>query len=285
MIVVTGATGTVGSKVVRQLAEKGKQVRAVVRNVDKAKDLFATNIDVVRGDLGDPGSLTTALKGATELFLLSPTSLDQVQNEANAIEAAKSSGVRHIVKLSVIGAAADAATGIARWHAAIEDKARQSGLPWTFVRPTYFMDNLRNFADTIKQDGAFYAPMRDGRLTMIDARDIAAVSVEALTSDRHSGKIYELTGPQAVSYDDVAATLTKLLGRPIKYVNVPPETARTNMLKTGMPDWYVADLITMTSYFAGGGGAGVSSTVREVTGRPGRTLADWAQKNLSLFKR
>jgi uncharacterized protein YbjT (DUF2867 family) len=284
LIVVTGATGTVGSKVVQELIDRKIPVRAVVRDLAKATKLPQDGVEVVQADLGVPESLERAFTGADKLFLASGSAENQAELQGNAVRMAKKTGIRQIVKLSVLGASPDSPVKLARWHYQNDQEIRSSGIAWTILQPTFFIDNFLSYAPTIKTEGAFYAPMKNGKASMVDARDIAAVAVTALTQPGHEGKTYEITGPKAISYDDVAKTLTQAIGRPVKYVDVPLETARSNMLQMGMPSWYVEDLLTLSKFFASGSGARVAPTVHDLTGRDGYTVEDWERVHLSAFK-
>lgn len=283
MILVTGATGTIGADVVKGLAAKGSKTRALVRSRDKAKAFAGRNVEVAVGDLDDPSSLDGAFAGVAKLFLLSPGDPRQVALQRNAIQAAKKAGVGHVVKLSALGAAPDAKIALGRWHAETEAEIRASGLPFTFLQPHSFMQNTLAFAATTKAENAFYAPMKNGAISMIDTRDIADAAVAALTSAGHEGKTYVLTGPEAVSYHDVAAKLSAATGRTIRYVDVPPEAAKQGMLGAGLPEWLANDLVSLYAVFAAGHAASVSPAVRELTGAPGRTYEGFARDFAAAF--
>ena len=145
-------------------------------------------------------------------------------------------GRPHVVKFSGLGAGV-ADTAIQRQHAETDALLQASGLPYTILRPNSFFQNLLLSAGTIKDHGAFYLPMRDGKQSLVDVRDVATVAVKVLTEPGHEGQVYEITGPESLSYAEVAATLSRVLGRPVRYVDVPPEVARDSMLRAGMPPW------------------------------------------------
>ena len=236
MILITGATGTSGTPVVEQLRAKGVAFRAMVRNPQKAESLRGPNVEVVAGDLAKPESLGVALKGIDRLFLLSPPVPDQVELETNLVNAAKAAGVRHIVKFSAMTADPDVVPRFPCAHGKVEEAIRRSGLAWTFLRPTFFMQNLLGFADMVRQ-GVIYQPAGKSKAAFVDTRDIAAVAVAALTEPGHEGKAYEITGPQLLSYDDVAAVFSRVTGKPVKYQDIPTATAKQAMLGMGIPDW------------------------------------------------
>ncbi len=284
MIVVIGATGQIGSEVVRLLAEKGQQVRPLIRDPKKAMGLSHPNVMFVQGDLSDPKSLDAAFKGAQKLFLLTPADTRQVELQHNAIEAAKRAGIQHVVKMSAFGSAKDAPVNMGRWHAQTEEELKQSGLKWTILQPHFFMQNLANFAGSIKGQGAFYAPLKDGKIAMVDVRDIAKVAVEVLTQPGHEGQTYIITGGEAVSFHDVARQIGEATGKPVKYVDVPQEDARKAMLGMGMPEWMVNDMVTLYGIFAAGYGASTTDVVQKVGKAAPRTFAQFAKESAEQFK-
>lgn len=283
MIVVTGATGQIGGEVVRQLAEKGEKVRALIRAPKKAAHLNHPNVMFVMGDFSDPKSLDEAFKGAKKLFLLTNGDPKQVELQHNAIEAAKRAGVEHVVKLSAMGAQKDSPVNLGRWHYQTEEELKQSGLKWTMLQPHYFIQNVGMLAGSIKSQGAIYVPAKEGKIAMVDVRDIAAVAVAALTEPGHEGQTYVITGGEAISFQDVARQLTETTGKPVKYVDVPQEDARKAMREMGMPEWMVNDLVALYGFFAAGHGAATTDVVQRVGKATPRTFAQFAKENAELF--
>ncbi len=207
-ILVTGATGTIGSFVCQGLKEMNADFTAMVRSEEKAKTLNEKGIETVIGDLSDTASLENALSGMDKVFLLSVTSPESPKLQGNLVRVAKEKGVKHIVKVSALGTSLDSKFGIGRYHAMTERDIRDSGIAYTFLQPHSFMQNLIFDSATIKEQSAIYAPMADGKIGMVDARDIAAVAVKALSEEGHEGKTYILTGPKAISYYDIAKALS-----------------------------------------------------------------------------
>ncbi len=283
MILVTGATGTVGSEVVRELAGRGAPVRAFVRSLEKAAMFDGLGVDVVQGDLEDAASVATALDGADHLFLLTAVPPNQVELERGVVEAAASSGVEHIVKLSALNVADDSPVNFFRWHRETERNIEASGAGWTHLRPNNFFQNLLFQVDAIREQGAFYGPFGDAPISSIDVRDIAAVSATVLMEPGHMGKTLDLTGPVALTHAEMASSLTDALGREVSYVNVSLDDARASMLGMGMPEYIANDLTTLSGELAGGSGSGTTATVESVTGKPARPLEAFASDNARAF--
>ncbi len=282
MILVIGATGTTGGEVARQLIEAGHKPRLLVRSAAKAR-AFEGKAEIVEGDLDQAGPLAAALQGIEKVYLVS-AGLNGAELEAKVVDAAKTAGVKHVVKLSVIGADAASELVFAQWHARGEKHLKDSGLAWTMLRPGNFMTNSLGWAATIKSDGAFYQPSGEGRWAAIDPADIGAVAVKALTTPGHEGKTYTLTGPESLSAAGYASKLAAVLGRPVKFVDVPPEAARDGMLKSGIPAGYVDALLNLLSAMKAGKADAVTEDVEKVLGRKATTFEAWAKRHAAAFK-
>jgi uncharacterized protein YbjT (DUF2867 family) len=221
MILVTGATGHVGSELVRLLAEQGTPARALIHSPDKAAPIQHLGLEVAVGDYEQPDTLDAAIVGCDHLYLVSPPSPRQPQQERNVIDAAKRAGVSHVVKQTVLGADPDATMAFGRWHGQIEQHLVRSGLPHTLVQPHSFMQNFLLSAQPVADQGVLYGMTCAGRTSYTDTRDIAAVAAQVLTSPRHEGQRYTLTGPEALSAAEVAERLSAATGRPVRYVDLP----------------------------------------------------------------
>jgi len=281
MILVLGATGTTGGEVARQLIAKGQRPRLLVRSPQKARE-FEGKAEIVKGDMDSKESVASALKGIEKLYLVS-AGVNGIDLEIDAIDAAKKAGVRHVVKLSVIGADAPAIT-FAKWHARSEKHLLGSGLAWTMVRPGNFMSNALMWAESIKTQGAFYQPTGEGRWAATDPADIGAVAVAALTGSGHEGKGYPLSGPESMNGAGYAAKLSSAIGKPVKFVDVPPEAARDGMLKSGIPTTYVDALLDLLAAMKAGKADVVTDTVEKVTGRKAGTFEAWARRHAAAFR-
>ncbi len=289
MILVTGATGTVGRLLVTDLVAAGADVRALSRTPEQAG--LPSGVEVVAGDLGRPATLPSVfpatlpsvLQGVERVFLLSGGP-EGPEHDANLIAAAKQAGVGHVVTLSVLGADHGADDPITRWHLAGEQTVTASGMSWTILRPGAFMSNALMWAPSIKAQGVVYAPFAQAKTAAVDPADIAAVAARALTEPGHEGKTYPLTGPELLSAVDQVEILGAALGRPLRVVEVPPERAQAAMVDSGMSAG-LADAVIASMAQAGTDHAmAVLPTVEQVTGRPARSFAEWADAHLGAFR-
>lgn len=236
------------------------------------------------GDLGKPQQVRQVLAGVDHLFLVTPASPEQVDWETTAITAAAEVGVGHVVKLSVLGADPDAAILFARQHGDIEKVLADSGMAWTLLRPNGFMQNLLGSGATVAGQGKIFAATGQEGISWVDVRDIAAVAATALTEPGHEGKTYTLTGPQALSYGEVASVLGQVAGKPVEYVPVSSEQSRQSLLQLGVPPWLADRLVELDEQvYAKGYAAVVSPDIEQVTGRPARRFADMAAEHRELF--
>jgi uncharacterized protein YbjT (DUF2867 family) len=284
MILVTGATGHVGSELVRLLAAAGTPARALVHSPDKAAPIQRLGLETAVGDFEQPDTLDAAMAGCDRLFLLSPPTPRQPQQEQQVIDAAKRAGVAHVVKQSVPWAD-DPDTGLVfcRWHGQIEQHLEGSGLSYTLLRPSNFMQNFLMSAQPVADQGVLYGMTGEGRVAFIDTRDIAAVAAELLTSPGHQGTSYTLTGPEALTSAEVAERLSAATGHQVRYVDLPPEAFGQALAGAGLPGWLVDGLIEANTMLAAGQGATVTDEAAKVTGRPPRTFAQFAADHRVAF--
>ncbi len=283
-ILVSGATGSIGSSLVSQLAAAGHATRALVRDPQRAVAIAGEGVEIVQGDFGDPAGLDAAFADVSRAFLLSAADPRQTELQGNFVAAAQRAGVEHMVKLSVMGASEDCPVGLVRSHRATEKLMEQSGMAWTHLRPGFFMQNLFMFAPSIIEAGVFHAPLGEAELSLIDVRDIAAVAFRALTEPGHGGKVYELFGPEAQSYGEVAKIMSRVLDRPISFQDLPEEAARGGMLGAGMPDWLVDDLIGLHAMAREGQMAGSGNLLRSLLGREPVDMANFIADHSMAFR-
>lgn len=279
MILVIGATGTVGSEVVRQLVATGERPRALVRDPATARQRLGDQVEHVVGDLDRPETIAAALAGVDRVFLLTTQSSRQPEWERAVIGAAARAGVGQLVKLSVFRADEQSPLQVARQHGQAERVLAQSGLAATILRPVFFMQNLL----AMVHDGAIATAAGDGRVAMVDARDIAAVAVATLTGGGHAGKTYTLTGPEALTFYQVASILSRQTGRPLRHVRVPPDKVRVALQGRGVAAWFADDMAKLHSMLAVGYEEVVTDDIHRVTGRPPRTLAQFAGDHVGAF--
>ena len=278
MICVTGAGGTVGSEVVRQLREANAAFRAAYFSKNKVDAAREKGIDAGLIDYNDPETLRSAFAGCDKLFLLGPNAPNQAELEINAVDAAKAAGVQHIVKLSVMRADEEE-YDFGRIHREVEKAIEASGLDWTFLRANSFMQNMVTYmSQTIKAQSVFYSAAEDARIGHVDVRDIAAVAVRALTEPGHEGKAYALNGPEAFTYDDLAEKLSHALGRKIEHINIPPADLKGAMLAEGTPEIFVDRLLDLERYYREGKAASDTSDIKQVTGHDPRTFEGYARE-------
>jgi len=285
-ILVTGATGTVGREVVIQLSIiDDVRVRAGVHSIIKGENLKRLpDVEVVEMDFKNRDSLHAAFTHVDKVFLITPFSDDQVAMAKTLIDEAKAAGVKHIVKLSVIKADAAPETMIGRWHREVEKYIEDSGIAYTFLRPSSFMQNFANYdAASIKNDGRFYHSTGSGRVSYIDVRDIAAVAVEALTGSGHEGKTYELTGPEALSNQEAADIIGEATGRQVAFVDVPEEAARNSMLQQHMPEWMVNAMLELEQGYKQNRFSETTDIVEQLAGRPPHSFRQFAQDYRECF--
>lgn len=283
MIFVTGATGTVGSEVVRQLRAAGINVRAGVRSPQRAEALTQLGADVVAFDFSDAATLPAALRGVSRVFFLSPPAAFDEATESRFVQAMQDAGVQHVVKLSVWNAQEEGYQ-FARWHRQSERLIEASGIPYTFLRPTGFMQNFPTFhGAAVQYQGAFSVPMTEGAIGHIDVRDIAAVAVQILRDGGHQGRAYNLSGPQAVTYAQAAAQLSEVLGKPVQFRPVSPADWKRAMIGYGQPEAAVDALLDLYTFYDRGGSDEVSTAVADILGRPPIPLSQFLGENAAAF--
>ena len=282
-VLVTGATGTVGSVLARLLAENGTSVRAVSRR-GLSPDPKAKGIDARAVDLREPQAVAAALTGVQRLFLATPLEEDMAAVAARVVEQARRAGVRQVVRLSAFGAGGGA-TRLAAIHAQTEECLRRSGLAWVSLRPNAFMQNtIGEFAGSIRRHSRFHAPQGDGRVSVIDARDVAAVAARLLTQSPPTTGCFDLTGPEALSNHDIASLLTQALGHPVDYLDTPPGETRATLLAAGVSRWLTDIVMELYELSARGGAARVSSQVSELLGRPPIAFRQFAADHADAFR-
>lgn len=282
MIGVTGATGTIGSELVRQLSEAGRAVRAFTRRPDEQDAM--DGVEWVEADLSERDALPAVFDGCRRLFLLTGNTADMVRLQKNAIRAAGESGVERVVKLSALGATDHSKSIIGLWHYNVERVLRESGLEWTILRPHHFMQNLLDPLTFDREAGVVHSAAGDGAIPFIDTRDVAAVAAAVLSSDGHAGETYTLTGPEAVSYREATRTLARILERALEYRAASLDEAWRRRRDAGQPVWLAAAQLAIAEYQrAGGPTARTTDSVESITGRAPRTLEQFVRDHAELL--
>lgn len=283
-ILVTGATGNVGTELTKLLAAQKIPFRAMVRAV-KDTDLPADSdvAETVIGDFNDAKTVADALQGIERAFLLTNSSEQAETQQTAFVDAAKRAGVKHIVKLSQWAADANSPVRFLRYHHAAERKIEDSGIAYTFLRPNLFMQSLLGFRGSIMSQGKFFGAIGDARISAVDVRDVAAVAAAALTRSGHEGKIYNLTGPEALSHQEMAQKLSATLKRNINFVDVPPGAMREALLGFGFPKWQADGLIEDYAHYSRGEASELASGVYDALGKQPRSFDDFARDYAPAF--
>jgi len=287
-ILITGATGTVGSEVVKQLSAKGENiiVKAAARSATDNTFENLNRVQVVQLDYDKPDSLAVALKGVDKLFLLTPFQSNMVDLTSNLVSEAKKAKVKYIAKQSVMGADAEPGITPGRLHRQAEKIIEESGIPFTFLRPNFFMQNFVNYySNLIRSQGAFYMPAGDAKVSFVDVRDIAAVAVKSLINDnQQKGRAYNITGGEALTYGQAAEILSKAVGKKINYVNVTDQDARKGMKDMSMDEWTIKSMIELFEITRAGYVSEISPIVEQVTGNKPITFSQFANDYAGSFK-
>lgn len=284
MILVTGATGANGSELLKALVARRIPVRAMLRSKGDA-DRLPSSVEPVLGDFDDAASLTAALSGVERAFLLTPSTERAEEQQRRFVDVATRSGVRHVVKLSQFAASPDSPVRFLRYHAAVEEALRGSGMAWTFLRPNLFMQGLLQFAGLIRDKDLFAAPIGEARVSVVDVRDNAAVAAAVLTEDGHEGRTYTLTGSEALTHAEMAARLSDVTGRQIHFMNATDDQLREAMAAVGMPTWQIEGLVEDYAHYARGEAEAVHNGIAEVTGEKPRDFKTFARDYGNAFQK
>jgi uncharacterized protein YbjT (DUF2867 family) len=284
-ILVTGASGLAGSAVIREFVRSSHPVRALVRSRADARTFEAfPTVEVVEGDMSRPETLTTALSGVDRVLLISSSDEQMAQTQSTFIDAAKDSGVRHIVKWSGLSAA-DVGTPFifGRLHAEVETYLERSGLSWTHLRPSQFMTEYLREVPTILAQGALFLPLKDARLVPVDVADIAKAAHLLLTTRGHEEKIYAMSGPQALGMDEIAEQIAQAVGITVRYVGITREERRQALSAAGVPSFLVDALDIQAGERLKGTEAIVHPDTHRALGIPPTTFAEFAHRNAGAF--
>ncbi|MEV6155073.1 NAD(P)H-binding protein [Nonomuraea sp. NPDC052129] len=279
MILITGATGTIGSQTARLLIERGEAVRSMTRDLSRSP-----GGEAVQADFEDPRSLRRAFEGVSAALLLTGFGGRLKEHDQAMIEAAVAAGVKKVVKLSAIGTGGtDDPDDVRSWHVPGEEAIKASGMSWTMLRPAGFASNSLGWAEAVRSGGPIPNFTGDGVQPIIDPRDIAAVAVAALTTSAHDSRTYDLTGPDLLSVPAQVAILAKVLARPLETVEIPIEAAKEQMLASGADPSLVTVAATGWTMLKEVGWPQLSDDVQSVLGRPATSYESWVQDHRAAF--
>jgi len=281
-ILVIGATGTIGNYLVSALSEKGVPFRVIARNPDKLPHLnTGSQPGVIIGDVTDKSVLVRALDGIDKVFLLYPDSADRGQKEGGIISEISNSDVKHVVKLSAYCAATQPPMSFGVSLSKTDQLLQHSGKAWTILRPYALMQNILKAESLIRGLGFYVTPFAGGRVAYIDANDVARVATQVLLEDGHNGKVYTLSGPEAVSRDDIANSLSNVLQKKVRFFAMPNPILRFVMRRQGVSAWEVARIYELAKMLASGGEEKVDPTFEMLCAEPPRNVDAFLRANMT----
>ena len=284
MILITGATGRTGSHAARELAARGLHVRALVRNPAKAATLAASGVELVTGDAGDADSLRAAMQGVRKVAVIFPNGEQQLALEKRVVDAAVTAGVEHVLKISSMESLPTARNPTHRVHWESEEYIRASGVAWTMVRPSFYMQNFLSNAATIKAEGKFYYPFGDkGAAALTDSRDAGFFAAHCLATTGHENKSYDVTSPDKLSFHEIAAVFSRELGRQIDYVPQDPAAYKAYLGKFLASRWHLDAVCDIFAEVAAGYVVEPTNVFKQITGRDPVTLAQFVRDYRAVF--
>ena len=284
MILITGATGKTGSATAKSLGEKGETFRALIRNEEKKEGLESLGGEVVIGSIENTDVVNQSMQGVKTVLVLLPNSESQLALEKQLVDSAKQAGVERIVKMSSIEATPDATSPIPKLHLESEEYIKQSGLAWTMIKPNFYMQNLLASAGTIKEQGKIFLPMGDGKTGMIDTTDVGKVLAKVLSEDGHESMNHEITGPEILSFYEVAEIFSKALGKQVDYVDVPMDAYKETLGQFLTNQWHLDAVIDLFKGIAEGGIEDKTDTFNELMGETPKSLSQFLAENSFIFK-
>jgi len=280
-ILVTGATGNIASLVIPELIKNGINVRAMLRDVSKGDTLKELGAEVVEGDFDDREKLGSNLEGVDSVFAITPANPNAVSQGTNILQAAKDAGVSFYLRLSAIGAAVDAPTDNGKLHFQSDQEVIKSGITYTILRPHFFMQNMFMTVDSIKNAGNFYLGMGDGKLGMIDGRDIADCCVSILVNGGHDNKVYNPTGPESIPFTRTAEIIGSAIGKEVTYIPVPSDAVHQAILDMGWGEWAAKVMVDYSNAYASGWGDFTNNHVETITGQKSRSFQQFVDEVFS----
>ncbi|EYF03328.1 SDR family oxidoreductase [Chondromyces apiculatus] len=284
-VLVTGATGTIGTQVVKSLKGKDVTLRIGLRDPSKGDAFRADGAEVVAYDYDRPETLEAAFAGVDRVFLMTPFVESALPLVQRAVAAAKAAHVKFILRLSAFGADPHATRALMLDHGQCDSAIKDSGIPWAIVQPQVFQDNtLTSRLPTIKSQNAFYGASKGGRLAVVSSADVGAVAAEILSNpDPHRGQVYMLTGPEALTNTEAAEKLSQVTGRTISYIDLAPEAYHGALTGAGLPPWAADAIVGLDLATARSEASAVTPTVQEILGRPAETFDAFLTRHREQF--
>ena len=283
MILITGATGNTGSAAVQELSSRNIPFRALIRNKDKQSQITDLGGEVIIGAIEDDGALNQAMKGVQKTLVLLPNSEQQLFLEKKIVDTALAANVQHIVKISSMEAVPEATSPIPKLHMQSENYIKNSGMSWTMIKPNFFMQNLLGSGKTIVEQDKFFLPMGEGKTGMIHTRDIGMVIAKVLSEDGHAGQNYEVTGPEILSFHDVAEIFSRTLGKKVDYINVPIDEYKKTLSQFLTNQWHLDSVIDLFKGIAAGGIEDKTNTFQDLMGKSPCSLEQFIQEYSFVF--
>ena len=282
-ILITGAPGNVSSGILAALKNSGHTLRTLVHNPEKVEAIRESGVDARVGDLEKPWTLDPAFEGVDTLWLLTAGSPRSPEQNSNALWAARKAGVKHVVRLSALGATPSSPSISHRLHAISDAELVASGLPYTLVKAQFFAQSFLGAAEPIKEKGCIFMPLGEGKIGIIDSRDVSEFAAHVLTTEGHTGKVYSLTGPASLSVHQVAEAIGSAIGKPVKYVPIPVEGLKKVLTEKGLDEWSVNRSADVFNLYATNGGNLVTDDFQGIMGRAPRSFEKFAQDYAGAF--
>lgn len=283
-ILITGATGNIGTELTKILIARKIPFRAMVRDAKDAEKFASIEaVETVTADFDKPETVVEALKNIERAFLLTPSTERAETQQKNFVQAAKEAKVKHLVKQSQWAANEDSPVRFLHYHAAVEKEIEASEINYTFLRPNLFMQNLLDFKDSISVEGKFYADAGDCRISIVDVRDIAEIAAAALTENGHENKIYDITGPEALTHYEMAEKLSAALRKKVEFVNTPPNIMREMLVKFGMPEWQAKGLEEDFAHYRRGEASEIADDIEKAIGKKPYSFDEFARDHAEIF--
>ena len=284
MILLTGATGKTGSATAKALNERGIKFKALIRNEEKREGIESLGGEVIIGSIENKEAVDQSMVDVETALILLPNSENQLSLEKQLVDSAKQAGANRIVKMSSIEATPDATSPIPRLHLESEEYIKQSGLNWTMVKPNFYMQNLLASAATIKDQGKIFLPMGEGKTGMIDTTDVGKVLAKVLSEDGHESMNHEITGPEILSFFEVAEIFTQGLGKQVDYVDVPLAAYKETLGQFLTNQWHLDAVIDLFKGIADGGIEEKTDTYSNLMGESPKSLSQFISENSFIFK-